>query len=155
MHDQSNDPRPEAAREPVKTAGDPSAPPVPPLPPHLVPPAPVDENRLAPAPMPVPGYGAYGQPRVNTYMVQAVLATLFCFMPLGLVAMVYAARVSAYLDNGDLVRASVASAEAKKWCWWSLAIGVAAVVLTVAFFFLMFAAAAGAGSAVYGHPRPY
>lgn len=66
---------------------------------------------------------------VPTYLVQAVLVTLFCFMPLGLVAIVHAARVQAHLEHGDYARARQSSRQARSWCWWSLGVAVGAMVL--------------------------
>lgn len=43
------------------------------------------------------------QPVVKSGMLDAVLATLLCCMPLGIVAIVYAARVSTLVDRKSVV----------------------------------------------------
>lgn len=64
------------------------------------------------------GAGA-GSP-VNTipnYLVQAILVTLFCCLPFGIVSIVYAAQVNGKEQAGDLAGARQASRLAKKWVW--------------------------------------
>jgi len=96
------------------------------------------------APQPPPGYMApppqmAGQAigTVPNYLVQSILVTLFCCLPLGIVAIVFAAQVNSKLTLGDLYGAQEASNKAKMWCWWSFGLGLAGVVLYLAFVVLM------------------
>ncbi len=66
--------------------------------------------------------------RVPNYLVFAVLATVFCCLPTGIVAIVYAAQVNGKLQAGDLAGAQKASKSAKIWCWISVA-GTALVMM--------------------------
>jgi hypothetical protein len=79
----------------------------------------------------------------KTWLVEAILATLFCCLPFGIVGIVYAAKVSAYFESGNEAAARIASAQAKKWTL--IAIGVAVLwwVLYFLFFASMFAGLAG------------
>uniref|UniRef100_A0A8C2SRT3 Proline rich transmembrane protein 1 n=1 Tax=Coturnix japonica TaxID=93934 RepID=A0A8C2SRT3_COTJA len=59
----------------------------------------------------------------------AVLTTLCCFWPTGVVAIVKAVQVRTAVARGDLAQAEVASREARNFAFISLAVGVAATVL--------------------------
>lgn len=52
---------------------------------------------------------------VPNYLVQAILTTVFCCLPFGIVAIVYAAQVNAKLAGGDLQGALESSSKAKTW----------------------------------------
>lgn len=45
----------------------------------------------------------------------AILTTLFCCLPFGVVSIVFAARVDSMYNAGDLAGSRSASASAKKW----------------------------------------
>ena len=102
-----------AAGQPVPPPAPPyvPAPPVPPYPP--VPPVP----QYAPVPQAAAG-------NVPTYMLQAILVTLFCCIPLGIVAIVKANAVQGALARGDVRAAVEASNAAKTLCWISFGIGI-------------------------------
>lgn len=61
---------------------------------------------------------------VPNYLVQAILVTLFCCLPFGIVAIVQAAQVNSKLQANDQAGALEASEKAKKWCWVSLWVGL-------------------------------
>ncbi|WP_460457748.1 CD225/dispanin family protein [Arenimonas alkanexedens] len=65
-------------------------------------------------------------------MVWAILATLFCCLPGGIVAIVYAARVDGKLSAGDVQGAISDSNNAKLWSWISFGVGMVVIVLWVA-----------------------
>lgn len=65
---------------------------------------------------------------VPNYLAPAILATIFCCLPFGIVAIVYAAQVDGTLAAGDYAGAVDASNRAKNW---SIASAVSAVVLLV------------------------
>jgi hypothetical protein len=104
------------------------------------PPPPPEESELPPAP-PTPGQGvAAPYPRtpvtsaaqVPNYLVWAILVTLFCFLPTGIVAIVYASQVSGKLAAGDVAGAREASNKAKMWSIISAVVGVLIAVLVIA-----------------------
>jgi len=67
--------------------------------------------------------------QIPNYMAQSILVTLFCCLPAGIPAIVYAAQVNSKLQAGDVAGAMDSSQKAKSWCWWSFGIGMAVVVL--------------------------
>jgi hypothetical protein len=71
------------------------------------------------------------QERVPNYLVPAILATLFCCLPFGVVAIIYAAQVDGKLQAGDYDGAVQASTKAKLWSWVSFGAGLAILVLYV------------------------
>jgi hypothetical protein len=68
---------------------------------------------------------------VPTYLAQAILCTLFCCLPAGIVAIVYAAQVNGKLAAGDYPGAALASKNAKTWTWVSFGIGLAVIVIYI------------------------
>ena len=56
------------------------------------------------------------------HLVWAILATIFCCVPTGIVAIVYAAQVNGRLDAGDYEGARSASNSAKTWAIVSMAL---------------------------------
>jgi len=68
----------------------------------------------------------------STYLVQAILCTLFCCMPLGVVAIVYAAMASGKFSSGDYRGGRQNAESAKQWCWASLLLGIGVVLIYVA-----------------------
>lgn len=63
------------------------------------------------------------RPPVPNYLVQSILVTLCCCPPFGIVAIIYAARVSSKLSAGDIPGAMAASRSARMWCWVAFASG--------------------------------
>jgi len=53
---------------------------------------------------------------VPNYLVQSILVTLCCCLPLGIVGIINASKVNGLLASGDYDGAVRASEEAKKWC---------------------------------------
>lgn len=76
--------------------------------------------------------------RIPSYLAQAILCTLFCCIPFGIVAIVYAAQVGTKLAVGDYSGAKQASDSARTWCWVAFGTGLAVAVL---YFGVMFLAA--------------
>ena len=75
---------------------------------------------------------------VPTYLAQAILVTLFCCLPFGIVAIVYASQVNSKLLIGDYSGARQSSASAKTWCWVSFGLGL---VFTLLYFLILGVAA--------------
>jgi hypothetical protein len=61
---------------------------------------------------------------IPNYLVQSILCTLCCCLPLGIVAIVYAAQVNSKLAAGDHRGALDASQNARTWCWVAFALGL-------------------------------
>ncbi|MFJ7332726.1 CD225/dispanin family protein [Streptomyces sp. NPDC101110] len=78
--------------------------------------------------------GSYPGQRTTppTYMVGAILVTLFCFLPTGIAAIVFSSQVSAKTNAGDIAGAAEASRKARLWVIVSLAAGVFAWIVIMA-----------------------
>ena len=81
------------------------------------------------APEPAPGYSPYRGPdtfpaRIPNYLIPAILVTLFCCVPFGIIAIVYAAQVNGKVALGDIEGALRTSRSAKKWAWLSFGTGL-------------------------------
>jgi hypothetical protein len=85
------------------------------------------------SPPPSSGYGTGGHtgPPPN-YLVQAILTTLFCCLPFGIVSIVFAAQVNSKFNAGDVTGAVDVSRKAKLWAWLSFGFGLAVILIAVA-----------------------
>ena len=92
-------------------------------------------NYGAPPPSGQPYYGGGtpGGPPPPNHLVWAILSTLFCCLPLGVVSIVFAAQVNGKWNSGDVAGARDASDKARKFALWSTIIGVVVGVLYVIF----------------------
>lgn len=70
-------------------------------------------------------------PYVPNYLVQSILVTIFCCLPTGIAAIVFASQVNAKLAAGDISGAQASSANAKKWIMISLIAGIIVIGLTI------------------------
>ncbi|MGH8050965.1 MAG: CD225/dispanin family protein [Arenimonas sp.] len=77
------------------------------------------------------------------YLVWAILATLCCCLPAGIVAIVYAAQVDGKLSSGDYHGAVEASNNAKMWSW--ISFGASAVVGVLYFLLILVGGVADSG----------
>jgi len=105
-------------------------------------------------PNPYQAPGQYGQPQqqpyrasalleVPNYLVQAILCTVFCCLPFGIVAIVFAAQVNGKLAAGDYHGAVSYSHSARTWCWVSFWLGIVPILLWVLFMFAAMGARMG------------
>ncbi|MHB1739475.1 MAG: CD225/dispanin family protein [Actinomycetes bacterium] len=78
----------------------------------------------------MPAGQPYGSPPQN-YLVWAILSTVFCCLPLGIVSIVYAAQVNSKWAAGDVAGATDASARAKRFAIIGAAVGLVVLVLYV------------------------
>ncbi|MFD9894131.1 CD225/dispanin family protein [Amycolatopsis sp. NPDC059027] len=79
-----------------------------------------------------PGPPNYGPPPDNN-LVWAILATVLCCLPLGIVAIVKSSQVNSLWFQGLHAEAHKAADEAKKWAMWS-AISVGILLLLYVIF---------------------
>ncbi|MCG6552623.1 MAG: CD225/dispanin family protein [Candidatus Magnetominusculus sp. LBB02] len=71
------------------------------------------------------------QEHIPDYLVWSILTTLFCCLPVGIVAIVYSAQVGSKVKDGDIEGARGSSKKAKMWCWISLGSWVAIVLIGI------------------------
>lgn len=71
-------------------------------------------------------------PKPDNYLVWAILTTLFCCLPLGIISIVYAAKVDSQYNAGDYAGAQDSSNKAKTLAIWA-AISVVITIILAAF----------------------
>jgi len=97
------------------------------------------------------GGGTFGDPNMpkppmpENYLVWAILSTVLCCMPLGIVSIIYSTKVNSAYTAGDYTGAEKASKDAKKWAIWS---AIVAGVLWI--LYLIVIIIIGVGAAMSG-----
>ncbi len=76
------------------------------------------------------------QPPPKNWLVESILVTIFCCLPLGIVGIVFAVQVNKLYGDGDTEGALQASANAGKWTKIGFWAGIIGVFIWVAFIFL-------------------
>jgi Interferon-induced transmembrane protein len=94
---------------------------------------------------PAPGWpgqqpGWQGQREPDNYLVWAILTTVLCCLPFGIVSIVYSTKVSGLWSQGRYAEAQDAASNAKKWAIIGAVVGVAAYVIGVVLWFAFVAA---------------
>jgi uncharacterized membrane protein YvbJ len=72
---------------------------------------------------------------VSNHLVPAILVTLFCCLPFGIVAIVYAAQVNGKLQANDYAGAMDYSKKTAMWSWISFGLGILATIIGFAMGF--------------------
>ena len=67
----------------------------------------------------------------ENFLTTAIVTTLCCCLPLGIVSIVYASQVDSKFNAGDYQGAINASNNAKTWAWISFGIGLAVNLLLI------------------------
>jgi len=73
---------------------------------------------------------------IPSHLAMAILVTMFCCLPFGVIAIIYACKTDAATARGDISQALAYSNSAQKW-------SLAAVVLGLIYIISMLAAQAG------------
>jgi hypothetical protein len=63
------------------------------------------------------------------YLVWAILTTILCCLPFGIVSIVYAAQVNSKWQMGDYDGAKLSSKNAKIWAWVAFAVGISGILI--------------------------
>jgi hypothetical protein len=66
---------------------------------------------------------------IPNYLVQSILVTLCCCLPLGVVAIIFSAQVNSKLAAGDIAGAQDASQKAKMFAWIGFGLGLVAMII--------------------------
>lgn len=74
-------------------------------------------------------------PKPDNYLVWAILCTLCCCIPFGIVSIVYAAKVNSLYTIGQYAAAEEASNNAKKW---AIIGAISGLVIQVIYWLLVF-----------------
>jgi predicted secreted protein len=92
-----------------------------------------------PPPPPPPGYPGYPPPQPageapKNYLVWSILATLFCCLPFGIVAIVKSSQVNGLWAQGRYPEAQASADSARKWVIWSVVVGLITGVIYAILF---------------------
>jgi interferon-induced transmembrane protein len=85
--------------------------------------------------------GWQGQQEPNNYLVWAILCTVLCCLPFGIVSIVYSTRVSGLWAQGRYPEAQAAADSAKKWAIIGAIVGAVVYVIAIVLWFVLFAVA--------------
>ncbi len=97
---------------------------------------------------PAPGQMGQGGPRPNipNHLVKAIISTVCCgCLPVGIVAIVFAAQVNGKLDAGDYAGAQKTSDQASLWGNIAIGLGVLVWIISIGLQFLAVVAAQNQG----------
>ncbi len=75
----------------------------------------------------------------TAYLVWSILVTLFCCLPLGIPAIIFAAKIDNCNAQGDFGGAAENARKAKNFCIWGAVLSVVFCIIYFAFVFLMVA----------------
>tara|TARA_R110001583_G_scaffold58714_4_gene174827 strand:- start:2726 stop:2992 length:267 start_codon:yes stop_codon:yes gene_type:complete len=71
------------------------------------------------------------QTQPKNYLIESILATIFCCFPFGIPAIIYASQVNSKFAIGDYEGAQKASKNAKNWTIWSAIMGLIIIVFAI------------------------
>ena len=91
--------------------------------------------------------GAQGAPPPN-YLVWAILSTVLCFLPLGVVSIVFSTQVNSKWALGDVAGAQIASEKAKKFAMWSAITFFIVLVVVILVWVLLFVLLASSSNSI-------
>lgn len=83
--------------------------------------------------------------RPNSYLALAIISTIICCIPAGIVSIVYATQVNSAYEDGNYAKALSASKNAKTWGIVSIVVAAAFWILYILIFGLAFLGAAANG----------
>jgi len=67
--------------------------------------------------------------KIDNNLVLAVMITVLCCLPFGIVGIVHAAQVNAKAQGGDIAGAEESAQKARKWSLWGLGVGLTVYIL--------------------------
>ena len=116
-------------------------------------PAPAEQPMYTqPEPEPQPSRQQPIGPKPKSYLALSILATIFCCLPFGIPAIVFAAKVDSHWNAGRYLEAEDASRKAKTWMLVSFIIGLVGVLI---YFGLLFYGAAVMGEDFWDELQNY
>ena len=87
-------------------------------------------------------------PFSENWLVEAILVTLLCCLPFGVVGIIFAAQVNTKQQSGDMEGAEKSRREAAKWTKIGFWVGIAWLVLIFLFYFVLGVTLFGIGSSM-------
>lgn len=83
--------------------------------------------------------------RPNSYLALAIISTILCCLPTGIVSIIYATQVNSAYEDGNYAKAMSASKNAKTWGIVSIVVAALGWLVYVLIFGLAFIGAAANG----------
>ena len=77
---------------------------------------------------------------VQNYLIPAILATIFCCLPLGVVSIIFATQVNSKLAAGDTAGAMESSRKAKMFMFITIGAGLVTWIIGIVLWIFVFAA---------------
>lgn len=72
-----------------------------------------------------------GQKKPKNWLVESILATIFCCLPFGIAGIIFATKVDSAYKIGDIAGAEEASRQAGKWTKVAFFLGIATFILSL------------------------
>jgi hypothetical protein len=85
-------------------------------------------------------------PFSENWLVEAILVTILCCLPFGIVGIIFAAQVNNKQQAGDMEGAEKSRREAAKWTKIGFWVGIAWIILMCLFYFVLGVTIWGIGS---------
>ncbi|NMH86079.1 CD225/dispanin family protein [Flavivirga algicola] len=82
-------------------------------------------------------------PRPNSYLALAIISTIMCCLPTGIVSIIYATKVNSNYEDGKYEEANSASKNAKIWGLVSIGIALFGWLIYILIFGIAFLGAIG------------
>lgn len=98
--------------------------------------------------------GPSGSQPPPSNLVWAILTTIFCCLPFGIVSIVFAAQVNGKWASGDYAGAQESSSKARRWAIIAAVVGLVVQVLYLVFLFALGGLAALTDTATTGTMEP-
>ena len=86
---------------------------------------------------------------VANHLVAAILVTILCCWPLGIPAIVFAAKVNGFVGAGDYGGAMEASKKASMWIWIAFGLGLPLQIIAIILQIIAFAGGMAGGMEGY------
>lgn len=83
-----------------------------------------------PGPYTTPNAPAGGPP-IKNWLVESILSTLCCCVPIGVIGIIFAAQVNSKLAQGDRVGAEEAAKKAKMFTLIAVGLGLVGIVISI------------------------
>jgi len=65
----------------------------------------------------------------SNYLAFAIITTIICCLPFGIVSIIFASQVNSKWAAGDIAGAQSSSRNAKTWAWVSFAVAISGLVI--------------------------
>lgn len=79
---------------------------------------------------------------IQNYLIPAIVATILCCPPLGIVSIIFAAQVNSKIATGDIAGATESSKKAKMFMFIAIGLGLLTYVIVIVLWIVVFGMAA-------------